>query len=130
MESLKSIGRRKFLARSFGALSAMALTGSVRAKENRKPNILFFLADDQRNDFLHRGGGHVVLNFEEVNYLPVSCFKRLDELRSKIEKDGHHMAIVSTATSMRALMSQDTPDLVATLAETEKKAIALVSRSE
>ena len=60
MQKEKPLGRREFLASSFGALTALALNGSIEAKENRKPNILFFLADDQRNDTLGCAGHQIV----------------------------------------------------------------------
>ena len=70
---------------------------------------------------------HVVVNLEEVQYLPEEYFHRLNEFRQTVEASGHHLAIVNGNSSMRALMQKDAPDLVGSLADNEKKAAALVT---
>ena len=77
-----------------------------------------------------REAAHVVVNLEEVNYLPAGCLARLETLRTRIEGAGHHLALVTNSSSMKTLIEQDAPELVKTIAENEKKAIVLVSRSE
>jgi hypothetical protein len=77
-----------------------------------------------------REAGHVVVNLEEVQYLPEQHCRRLDELRRQVEEAGYWLAVVNSCSSIRALMTRDTPELAATLAENERKATALVTSRE
>jgi hypothetical protein len=96
-----------------------------------------YLLDDQAleaclaglEEEFDREAGHVVVNLEEVQYLPAEDCRRLESLRQKVEAGGFSLAIVAGCSSLRALIELDAPSLATTLADSERRAAALVAAS-
>lgn len=58
---MKRLDRRSFMKATGAAAAAMLVPGSLQAKDSKtRPNILFFLIDDQRNDTLGCAGHPIV----------------------------------------------------------------------